>query len=89
LKVEFQKVSVRADIAAGLADTFWVPKGVIRARLAQALTSNLDINAASSGTFVVSPRVQSSSIEVFDLSDDDLDEGPIVHPAPQPLATLN
>jgi hypothetical protein len=89
LKGEFQKVSVRSDISAGLADTFWVPKGVIRSRMAYALTSSMDLDVVSSEAFVVSPRPQPSGLEVFDLSDDDLEEGSRVPSAAPALASLN
>jgi hypothetical protein len=88
-KAEFQKISARLDVSAALADTFWVPKTVIRARLSQAITERLSFDVVASGQFVVNARAEEKVFQAEDLVEDDTDErvfSPSVGPQ---LATLN
>lgn len=89
LKQEFQKIPTRLDATAILADTFWVPKSVIRARITQAIVSIAPTQQESLGQLWVNRRTNNSSVEVFDLSEDDVEESHINQTPSQTLATLN
>ncbi len=89
LKFEFQKVSVRLDVTTALADTFWVPKSVIRSRLAQALTQTLSHDATEFEKFVTNTHAPLVTHENLDLSEDELDDVAFGKSSGQTLASIN
>jgi hypothetical protein len=71
LRAEISKVPPRVDLAKVLADVFWVPKSVIRTRLA-----SLILEAAGAEVFHAEPMLiklegTRNPLEFIDLSEDD------------------
>lgn len=87
LRMEISKSSAKVNMARALADVFWVPKSVIRARLSDVL-----LEGASNTVFQAPllPRpLFGLALSRLDLSEDDLSQPPIrarriVSQAPMP-----
>jgi hypothetical protein len=89
-KAEYQKVPVRMDVVSALADTFWVPKSVIRGRLTQALVANVSFELVESQRYSVSRReTVRPSLPELDFSEDDAEDVGLVSNLEASVASLN
>lgn len=71
LKVEMQKIPARMNLIKRLSEVFWVPKSVIRARLAALILDKSPESVFSATKFSMPLLGASRRLNVSDLSEDD------------------